>query len=263
MPRFRSFLWGAALPLMAAFILAAPPAGQARSLPNERPRLKVGFGLEYMNRTISWDEEASTSRLNGLLFCFQTEGEVRQGLSVTVQAGYALANFNGLIFRGLPFSVEYQAGYKGGVFLGGGLKARLLPSQSIEVELEAAWDVCLGFPDTWPIEDLAVAGTLEGKSTWMRLSAGPVLWYKGLAYYVFPYLRVQYNRVWGTFRMTETIETLEGMEDKKIAGSGLLSVSLGVLSEVTEAVGLRAEVTAVPRRGGLDIGAAGRLVFSF
>jgi hypothetical protein len=133
----------------------------------------------------------------------------------------------------------------------------------LEVELEAAWDVCLGFPNTWPIEDLAVDGTLEGKSTWMRLSAGPVLWYKGLAYFVFPYLRVHFNRVWGTFRMTETIETLEGIEDKKIAGSGPVSISLGVLSEVTEAIGLRAEVTAVPRRGGLDIGAAARLVFTF
>jgi len=263
MPRFRSFLSGAALPVMAAFLLAAPLAGQASSLQNERPRLKVGFGIEYLNRTISWDEEASTSRLNGLLFCFQTEGEVRRGLAVTVQAGYALSNFNGLIFRGLPFSVEYQAGYKGGVFLGGGLKARLVPSQSFEVELEAAWELCLGFPNTWPVEDLAADGTLEGKSTWMRLSAGPVLWYKGLAYYVFPYLRVLYNRVWGTFRMSETIETLEGIEDKKITGSGPVSISLGVLSEVTKAVGLRAEVTAVPRRGGLDIGAAGRLVFSF
>jgi hypothetical protein len=263
MPRSRSFLWGAALPVMAAFLLAGPLAGQARSSQDEKPRLKVGFGLEYLNRTISWDGEASTSELNGLLFCFQAEGELRPGLALTVQAGYALTNFNGLIFRGLPFSVEYQAGYMAGVFLAGGLKARLLQSQSIEVELEAAGDVCLGFPDTWPIQDLAVDGTLEGKSTWIRLTAGPVLWYKGLAYYVFPYLRVHFNRLWGTFRMTETIETLDGVEDKKIAGSGPVSISLGVLSEVTGAIGLRAEVTAIPRRGGLDIGGAGRLIITF
>jgi hypothetical protein len=260
MERTKSFLALTALSLAAAVLLAVPLRGLAEE---SSPGLKAGLGVEYLSRTISWDEDAHTSKLGGLLFAFQAEVEVYRGLAVEVQAGYALSNFNGLIFRALPFSVEYQAGYAGSVFLGGGLKARLVPSKNLEVEVEAALDACLGFPNNWPIEDLAVAGTLEGKSTWLRFSAGPVLWYKGLPYYVYPYLKVQYSRLWGTFTMTETIETLEGTENKKILGSGPVSLSLGILSEVSQVIGLRAEVTAVPRRGGLDIGAAARLVFSF
>jgi hypothetical protein len=249
--------------MLAAFLLAVPLAGQTPSLPKEGLRLKVGFGVEYLNRTVSWDEESSSSALNGLLFCFQAEGEIRPGLALTAQAGYALSNFNGLIFRGLPFSLEYQDGAQGGIFLGGGFKARLIPSQNLEVEVEAAWDMCLGLSTTWSIEGLAVEGTAEGRPVWMRLSAGPVLWYKGLAYYVFPYLKIQYSRLWGSYRMTEIIDTLEGIEDKKIVGSSPVSFSRGVLSEVTEVIGLRAEVSVLPRRGGVDIGASGRLVFSF
>jgi len=263
MPHTRSNLSRLAAPWLAGLLLAASLGGQTPSRPKGQPGLKVGVGAEVLSRTILWDEEASRSTLNSLLFCFQTEAEVRRGLALTVQAGYALSNFNGLIFRALPFSVEYQDGAKGGIFLGCGLRARLVPSQTFELEVEAAWDIGLGFSNTWPVEGLAVDGTIEGKSTWTRLSAGPVLWYKGLAYYVYPYLKVQYNRLWGSFRLTETIETLEGMEDKKITGSGPVSISLGVLSEMTEAVGLRAEVTFIPRRGGVDLGAAGRLVFSF
>jgi hypothetical protein len=260
MERTKSFPTLTALSLAAALLLAVP----SRVLAEEpTPGLKAGLGVEYLSRTISWDEDAHASRFDSLLFTFQAEVEAYRGVVVEVQAGYALSNFNGLVFRALPFSVDYQAGYMGGVFMGGGLKARLVPSPNFEVELEAALDACLSFPHNWPIEELAVAGTLEGKSSWLRISAGPVLWYKGLPYYVYPYLKVQYSRLWGTFTMTETIETLEGTENKKITGSGPVSLSLGILSEVSKVMGLRAEVTVLPRRGGVDIGAAGRLVFSF
>lgn len=256
----RRVLSAAAPAVVCILLLASPlPAQEARG----GPSVKAGLGVEYLNRTVSWDEDAFTSGLKGLLLAFQAEVEARPGLSACFQAGYALSDFGGLIFRELPFSVEYQAGAVGGILLGGGFRARAAVSPSFDFELAGAIDFCFGFPEEWTLEGLAVEGSLDGRPSWTRIAVGPVVWYKGLSYYVYPYVRVQYTALWGSFRMTETVAILEGTEKKTVSGRGLIAATLGVLSEITEVIGLRAEVTAVPRSGGLDVGASARLVFSF
>jgi len=250
----------AALAALCCLLPASPlPAQEAQG----GQSVKAGVGVEFLNRTVSWDEGAFTSGLKGLLIAFQAEVEARPGLSACFQAGYALSDFGGLVFRELPFSVEYQAGAVGGFLLGGGFKARAAVSPSFDVELAGAFDFYLGFPGEWTLEGLAVEGSLDGRPSWKRIAVGPVVWYKGLSYYVYPYVQVQYTALWGSFRMTETVATLEGMEKKAVSGRGFLAVTLGILSEITDVIGLRVDVTAVPRSGGLDVGAAGRLVFSF
>ncbi|OGD26394.1 MAG: hypothetical protein A2Y56_12215 [Candidatus Aminicenantes bacterium RBG_13_63_10] len=247
--------------LMASILLPTSPLyGQPAGVDLS---VKAGVGIEYLNRTLSWDENTFTSGLKGLLFALQAEVEVRKGLSVGIQAGYALSDFGGLIFRELPFSVEYQAGNMGGLYLGGSFKARASISETFDIELTAALDAYFGSRGEWDLEGLAVEGALEGRPFWTRIAVGPVLWYKGLSYYVYPYVQVLYTPLWGSFRMTETVEALEGTEKKAVAGSGRVTISLGVLSEISDAIGIRAEVYAGPRKGGLDIGGSGRLIFSF
>ncbi|MBM3297478.1 MAG: hypothetical protein FJY83_07740 [Candidatus Aminicenantes bacterium] len=245
-----------ALILLSVSLLPAPQAAESTGL-------KVGAGAEYLNRTISWDEQAYTSSLRGYLFSLQADYEVRPGLSVLFRGGYALSSFNGLVFRELPFSVEYQAGFTGGLYLGGGFKAHAPAAEVFYLEFEALFDTCFGFGGQWALEGLAVPGALEGRSSWSRISVGPSVWYKGLAYYVYPFVQVRYTSLWGSFTMTETVDVLEGTEIKSVKGSGAVAVSIGVLSEVTEVLSLRAEATAVPRSGGLDLGASVRLAFSF
>ncbi|MBN2198768.1 MAG: hypothetical protein JW747_02860 [Candidatus Aminicenantes bacterium] len=260
MSRTGKHVWTAAGWTALFLFLSAPLAAQQGP---EGLSVKAGVGMEYLNRTVSWDENAFTSGLKGILLAFQAEVEARPGLSACFQAGYALSDFGGLVFRGLPFSVEYQAGATGGLLLGAGIKARASASPSFDIEIAASFDACFGFPGEWALEGLAVEGSLDGRSSWMRIAAGPVVWYKGLSYYVYPFVRVQYTALWGSFRMTETVASLGGTEKKAVSGRGLVAVSLGALSEITEAIGLKAEVTAIPRSGGLDIGASGRVVFSF
>jgi hypothetical protein len=248
-------LW-LALSLPAASPLAAAEAGDGLSM-------KAGLGFEYFNRTVGWDENAFASSVRGYVYSLQGEVELRRGLAACFQAGYALSDFGGLVFRELPFSVEYQAGGTGGLFVGGGFKARASASKTFDVELTASLDVFFGFGSDWALEGLAVEGSLEGRPSWTRVAVGPVLWYKGLAYFVYPYVHVQYTALWGSFRMTETVASLEGTETKSVSGRGPVAVSVGVLSEVSDVIGLRAEATVVPRKSGLDVGASGRLVFSF
>ncbi len=247
-------------PTVLLLLLAAPLRPQTEGT---FPRVKVGAGVEYLNRTISWDEETSTSKLKGFLFNLQAEAEIRKGLAVFVRGGYGLSDFKGLIFRHLPFSVEYQAGTTGGLFLGGGVKAGAALSRALEGEFSAVIDTWFGFSETWELEGLLVEGRLEGRPAWSRIAVGPTLWYKGLPYYVFPFVSVQYTVLWGSFKMTEIVAELEGIEKKTVHGSGPVSVTIGALSEISDVLGFRAEVTAVPRTGGVDLGASARLVFSF
>ncbi len=225
-------------------------------------RIRPSLQAEYFNRTITWDEEAYTSKLEALLFSFSLEVEPLKGFSANVTLGYSPSNFNGLVFRQMPFSVDLEGGYLGGMLLGGGLKNKFVVSQDWEMDLEAQFVMSLGSKASWLITELAQSGTLSGNGTWYRIQAGPVFWYKGFMYFS-PYLRISFDKLWGTFHMEEVIGPLNGLEDKAVKGSGLFSVALGTFYEPSPAIGLRGEIYVLPRSKGVDYGALGRLAFSF
>jgi len=231
---------------------------QAADQVHIRPVLQA----EYFNRLITWDENAYTSKLNALLFTFSLEVEPLKGFSANLTLGYSLSNFNGLVFRQMPFSIDLEAGYLSGMLLGGGLKNKFVVSSEFEMDLEAQFVTCLGSTNSWLITGLSQSGTLSGKGTWYRVQAGPVFWYKGFMYFS-PYVRVSFDKLWGTYHMEEVIGPLNGLEDKAITGSGLFSMAVGTLYEPTAAIGLRGEVYILPRSKGLDYGAQVKIVFSF
>jgi hypothetical protein len=228
----------------------------------DRMHIRPALGFEYFDRTITWDTETYTSSLKSMLFTFNVEVEFMKGLFVNVVGGYSLSNFNGLVFRQLPFSADLEVGNLGGLLLGGGLKKNFVVSSEFEMDLDAQFVTYLGSTTSWPINGLNEDGTLSGKASWYRVQAGPVFWYKGFEYFS-PYLRVSFDKLWGTFHVDEVIGTLAGLEDKAITGKGLFSIAVGTLFEPSSAIGVKVEAYVLPRTGGLDYGAQGKLIFTF
>lgn len=252
---------------LLAVVLLGPPPGRAQDV-EPGPRMKLGLGLEYFSRTLAWDGDTRTSVMTAALGCLRLEYELQKGFSLAAFLGYGFSNFNGLVFRGLPFSLDYEAGAAGG-FLGG-LEAEksLFKAGDFEIGIQAQYVLSLGGTKSLTIADLNQAGTAEGKATWMRVQAGPVVRYTGYQDLT-PYLALSYDRLWGTYTMNETVLELTGAEDKAIAGAGSIGAALGILYDPFPNFNLKGEITALPYKKiavtglGLDFGGSIKAILSF
>jgi len=223
---------------------------------------KSGLAFEFISRTINWDEDKYNSKMKAYIFFLNLEFEIQEGFSLAALIGYSFSNFDGLMFRQLPFSLELQAGEIGGYFFGGEINKTLVSLKDLEIGLFGQFVYYLGTTKTWSLDTLNVDSSAKGKPTWMRILAGPVLTYKGFDYF-YPYLFVNFNRLWGTFKMDETVQQLTGSEEKKFLSDGLYGISLGAIYEVSDSFSIKGEATIIPIQGGVDLGAVFKAAYSF
>ena len=236
---------------------------QEQALPAESNiSWKPGFGFEYFSRTIEWNGQQSTSKLKSYYFTFNADIELQSGLTLSGLIGYSFSSYNYLIFKELPFSLDLQPGSIGGFILGAGLKKNLFSFSDIEIGAYGQFVYCLGVKKNWEIPGLAVEGTAQGKPSWMRGAAGPIFSYEGYDYFQ-PYLRLNFNKLWGTFNMEETVEDLSGEEKKKITGKSLLEASLGAVYQLSNSISFQAEINLLPYNGGVDLGMVIKGLYSF
>lgn len=233
-----------------------------------RPGLQTGFHVEVFSRTLTWDEGGRSSRIVAPLAAFSVAYKFRPGLSLGVLAGYSLPNWNGLVFRGLPFSIDYEAGSIGGFLLGAEIDASLFKTGYWELTASARYSASLGGAKTLPISGLAVDGALDMQGTWMRIQAGPVLTYRGFELFS-PFFSLAYDHFWGRFEMTETVEDLIGTERKTVSGAGNIAASFGTIFKPSSFFYLKIAGTLIPFKKigsggwGLDFGGSLRAVLSF
>ena len=249
--------------ILAVLFLYGLSFSQAQQVsPSTEKSIKPYLGFEYFSRTIKWDEEESSSKLKSYFFTFGVEYELRKGFSLSAFLGYGFSDYDALIFRKLPFSLELDVGGMGGFILGGEIKKSILSVENFEIEGLGQFVYYLGGKEEWEIQGLNVEGTANGKPHWMRAQIGPMIVYKG-GDSLRPYLFLSFNTLWGTFKMEQTIEDLRGKEDKKISAKSLVNISLGVLYEITEALGFKGEANIMPYKGGVDLGLMIRAIYSF
>lgn len=230
-------------------------------------RFKASFQVELFSRTLTWDEDTRSSRLLNPQGLVTLDYQAAPGFDLGLIVGYSLSNWNGLVFRGLPFSIDYQGGSINGLVVGAGLRKSLFVSGFWDLEAEARFTTYLGPSASFPITGLAVEGQADLKGAWMRVEAGPVLSYRGFELFS-PFLGVSYDRIWGKMTMTETIDKLEGTEEKKIAGAGVMAVALGTVYEPSSAFRVKLAGTLIPFKKiggglGLDYGGTVRAMLSF
>jgi hypothetical protein len=237
----------------------------------ERPaglRIRPGLDVEFMSRTISWDDDTRTSKLKGPLGYFSLEFEPLSGLGVALIGGYAFSDPSGLVFRQLPFSIDYEAGSIGGVYIGAEVRKTLLTAGFWEIGLEGRYGFFLGSTAIFDFEEVAEDGQIDVKGHWMRVQIGPAVIYRGFELFS-PFLTVAFDKLWGQFTMTQEIEDLTGSEEKAVRGKGAVSVTLGTIFEPSPHFTLRLAGTIVPCSKGegqgltLDIGGSLRAVLSF
>lgn len=230
--------------------------------------IKLGVGFEYFSRTLSWDEEKydTEPKLKSYFFTFNTEFELKKGFSLSAIFGYSFSDYY-LIFRELDFSIELESGGIGGYLFGGEIKKSIIYTEKLEIDGLGQFYYYLGTRKEWEIPGLAVEGTVDGKSRWMRASIGPVFTYTEFDSF-HPYLSLSFNKLWGSFKMDQTVQDLERSERKKTSGKGSFCTSLGVIYKLTDAFSLKAEANFFPYKNleenlGVNLGFMFKAMYSF
>ena len=252
----------------AAAVALLPVLSPAQSDVPSGLHMKPGFHFEYLNRTLTWDGDAYTSTLVLPTGYVSLDFEVVRGFSVGLLAGYSLSNFDGLVFRQLPFSLDYEAGANAGFVLGAQVQKSLVASGFWEITAEAQFLAALGSTQVFTIDQLNTSGSFDAKGTWMHVQAGPTVIYRGFELFS-PYVGVAYDKLWGTFTVNETIGNLTGSEAKSIAGKGAVAVTVGTIYEPSPNFSLKLAAVLVPHTKdtgtglAMDLGGTVRAVFSF
>jgi hypothetical protein len=223
-----------------------------------------GVGYEFFSRTITWDNDQYTSKLKSYFFTFNTEFEFGKGFFFNAILGYAIpgSSYNDLTFRELPLSVELDVGTIKGYLVGTEIKKSFIYAKDLKVDLLGQFLYYMGSKKEWEIPDFVVEGTVEGDPSWMRASIGPVFTYTGFdAFY--PYVYLNFNKLWGKFKMVQTMEDLTGSEDKKISGASSFGASLGSIFKLTDVFSIKTEASFIPHGDTVDFGLTVRALYSF
>jgi hypothetical protein len=240
--RCRPRAWLGIAALAFALTGVRPLAGQDEGI---SIRVLPGLGVEYFSRTLAWDADTSTSPLKASLASARVEMTVTNAARLGVFGGYGDSNFNGLVFRGLPFSVDYEAGSTGSFFAGADLDAGLFPLGDFKIGVTVQYLWVFPHETNHALPSLNQTGTVEAKATWRRIIAGPIIRYMGYESFV-PFVALTYDHLWGTFTLSETVQDLSGTEEKQIQGKGSVGISLGTAFEPTPAFRLNFELNALP-----------------
>ncbi len=249
--------------LVLFFALSAVAFGQATP-PSESSSFRPGLEFEYGSRTVGWTEDGQdvTSKMSFWLASLVLEYEIQPGFTLAAHVGYSSTSFESLSFRRLPLSIDLEVGGIGGIVLGAGVKKSVSAGETFSFDLIGKFLASLGFNKEWEIPGLAVEGSVQGKPTWMKASLGPVIIYQGwegITPFLFP--RVDY--MWGKFKLEETIQELQGSEQKDLEGKALFGLGLGADFAISTTLYLRAEASLHPRKGGTDYSFMIRTVYSF
>jgi hypothetical protein len=222
----------------------------------------AGVGFEYFNRTISWNDGELTSPLKSLLLTLNADIEIIEGLTLGAIVGYASSNYDALMFRELPISLELNAGSISGFVLGA--EAKFVFYSTYDFALSAIGQFLYYSVGTkeWEIPGLSVDGSAQGKPKWSRGIIGLSFEYTGMDFF-YPYASLSYTPLWGSFEMEESIDGLTGTEKKDIKGKGNFALGLGGLYEITDSIGVKAEVDVLPYSGGVDFGILVRIRYEF
>ncbi len=230
--------------------------------------IKPGIHFEYFGREITWDEKKYMSEIKSYVFALNAEFEINDDFSLHALIGYSLSNFDELVFRQLPYSVDLEVGNIDGLVLGAELRKSFIYSGNFELGAYGQFIYYMGKQNEWNLPGLNVPGTVTGKPSWMRVSLGPVIKYTGFDYFS-PYLRLCYNNLWGKFKMTQNVQPvedqplLEGTEEKDLRSRSLVDVSVGSIIHLTDRFFLEGEIHMLPHGGGVDLGFVFVAAFSF
>jgi len=235
--------------------------GEEKEAPPFSLKFRIGAETEIVKRTLWWSEEEKTTALNAYCGLFRLETEILDGLRLALLAGYSSSDFHSLIFRHLPFSIDFEVGGLGGSLLGAEV-SQIFSLNSIALGGRARFLLYSGQEKKWAIPDLAVEGELKSQPKWKQITVGPILGYNGYENF-FPYISIEYNYFWGEFSLQEIIENLAGIETKEIKVRGKIGLAAGASFQVFPQFSLGGEATFLPHKDGQNWSLNLKGIFSF
>lgn len=257
--------------LAVLLALSLPQFSFSQFQDESKIRINPGFHFDYFARKIAWDEKAHISDMKSTIIALNAEFEMEGGFSFNALIGYAFTNFDSLVFRQLPFSVELDVGSTGGYLFGAELRKSLFKYNDFEMEVFGQIIHNIGSKKDWEISGLNVKGTVTGKPSWTRLSIGPIFKYTALENFS-PYLGLCYNGLWATYKMDQTVQTLVGEEEKKIEGTGIFEGKFGSIFDLGKGFTINGEISIIPysfediqgeKSSGINLGFKAIAAFSF
>ena len=253
------------LSVMIILAVAIPPLAEAQfhDYTFTTRQIRLGIEGEFFDRLITWGEgQSETSTLKSYLILCKPGYEIREGATVRAVLGYSLSNFNEMVFRELPFSLELDTGNIDGIALGGEALIRLLKISRFSISAQAQFIYYLGFKDEWVLPDINVEGTAAGTPSWSRFTVGPKISYQ-VTEYLRPYLIVNYDTLWGKVKMKEEIEELAGEQEMKIESKSNISFLIGTHYEIIDRLDLKVEAGILPFEEGVGLSIALGAFYSF
>ncbi|MFO7867392.1 MAG: hypothetical protein R6V02_11375 [Candidatus Aminicenantes bacterium] len=225
--------------------------------------IKTSLGFEYFQRTVSLGENTdNTTEMKNMIFHLGADYYFQENISMGVFIGYALSSFEQVIFRELPFSLQLNKENLTGILTGARFSAGSLHLSQFELKGSGQFVYFIGSEQNWDISGLAEAGDAAGKSDWMRVAAGPVIWYTEPLLFS-PYLAVQFNYLWGTYSMEESIGNLSGSEEKKFQSKSYVSLAAGGAYRLTPGLEITAGADLIPSEKGVDFGIMLNIAYIF
>ncbi len=226
------------------------------------PGFTTGLVIEFLGRTLAWEGEEAPSRMTGPALSVRQDIRIDEGLAFSLSAGFALSDFDELVFRGLPISLEYGSGAMPGLVLGAGVRSRFLRIGDIAIggagRMAAVW----GLAKKWPMEGFAVPGDSTGRLSWAEGSVGPYLSLDRSGKFV-PTLEISARWLWARLKMDQNLGELTGTETKKVAADPAAAVTVGGEYRLSGASALRVRGGVLFRRGATDIEASAGFHYTF
>ncbi len=81
--------------------------------------------------------------------------------------------------------------------------------------------------------------------------------------YMYPYVRIAYDDISGSYLVQQTILDLTGSQDRDIKAHGVINATLGLIYEPMERFRFKAEFQILPNKDTVDLGAAASLSYLF
>ena len=200
--------------------------------------------------------------MKALMFSFRPAVEINRRITLGGIAGYALSDLDMVSFRELPFSLDFDLGNISGWILGGELEAALLDVNNFEIGVRGEYVYYMGKEDTMEIPLPSVDAEATTKPYWTRIHAGVQFTY--IPYSAFyPYLRLAYDSLQGSFETKQTVLDLTGDQTRDFEAKGKFNAVLGLFYELMDRLEFRGAVQVIPSGGNVDFAVAAGLTYVF
>jgi hypothetical protein len=211
--------------ILLLFTIFASQALSAQSSNQNKTRWEMGLSAGLFDRGVKAGSNELTLKSSNLLLEARATN-LAGWFDLDIFAGINSSKLNGALFDQLPVTIDYEAGGISGLIFGGKISKAFFQTSNFKFGLLADFTSYIGFQKKYTLSDFVVPAEVKAEPDWAQASAGIFVTYDGFVDNQ-PFLEISFSKLWGTFKMSETIQDLAAEEDKSLKDAGPISIALG------------------------------------